>query len=49
MPMLRVFTNAVVEQSFKQEFLKAASKVVATELRKPESYVLPLTSPIHPR
>ncbi|KAK8794684.1 hypothetical protein WA158_001665 [Blastocystis sp. Blastoise] len=39
MPMLRVFTNAVVDKTFQQDFLKAASKVVATELRKPESYV----------
>jgi phenylpyruvate tautomerase len=40
MPVLRITTNVTVSAADKQEVLKAASRLAAKELGKPESYVM---------
>ena len=48
MPYLRIQTNQDIDKTKKQSTLKRASQLVATELGKPEKYVMVSFAPIHP-
>jgi len=48
MPYLRIQTNQTVDNSRKSAILSRASRLVASELGKPESYVMTSCAPTQP-
>jgi len=48
MPYLKILSNQALEDSKQAELLKEASKLIATELAKPESYVMVNLEPCRP-